>query len=282
VSAITSDFAARADHLAPMKRLIGTLLLLFVCSSAIGAGDVLQSVGISRAEAGKQIVDAITGGYVYSPAMRNAFVKAPAAARTALVEQSLVWIKAFVMSSEFDKLYAAARAEAKPQPAEAPEGSIEDEVKAREEEMANNLAEMKKMIAQLPPEMRKEAEKQFKQAEADWKKTKNDPRYKASLREQAEEEREGAQSQHAEELQRWNEEWPANPRTLVAKRLREFLAESKDVAYGAKLVKSGSKMRFADANLEAKSSEWKMCYRAGKEPVEKARAFAQQWVNELK
>ena len=30
-------------------------------------------------------------------------------------------------------------------------------------------------------------------------------------------------------------------------------------------------MKFADPKLEAKTSLWKMCYRAGKEPVEAAR-----------
>jgi hypothetical protein len=52
--------------------------------------------------------------------------------------------------------------------------------------------------------------------------------------------------------------------------------------WNAKLVPGyGGKMKFADPQLESKSSEWKMCFRAGKEPVDAARAFAAEWLNQL-
>jgi hypothetical protein len=38
---------------------------------------------------------------------------------------------------------------------------------------------------------------------------------------------------------------------------------------------------FADPAVEAKPSEWKMCFRAGKPATEAARAFAQKWLNDL-
>ena len=41
------------------------------------------------------------------------------------------------------------------------------------------------------------------------------------------------------------------------------------------------KERFAETRYEMKPSEWKLCYRAGKAPVEAARAFAQGWLKEL-
>ncbi len=40
-------------------------------------------------------------------------------------------------------------------------------------------------------------------------------------------------------------------------------------------------MGFADPNYEKKSLEWKYCYRAGKQPVETARAFATSWLADL-
>jgi len=40
-------------------------------------------------------------------------------------------------------------------------------------------------------------------------------------------------------------------------------------------------MKFADPSFEAKSRFWKLCYRAGKEPVETARALAQEWLRQL-
>ena len=266
-----------------VKRFLAATTLFVCTATAIAAPDILQSLGTTRAAVTSEIVSSLTSGGVYFEPVRTAFRKASPAARTAMVEQVLTWTKAFVMSPEFDKLYAAARAEAKPQPPESSAPKTGEEELARlDADMAANIAEMKKNLSQVPAEMRKDMEKTIRQAEADWNKQKKDPRFLASLKEQVASEREGERDGYQDELERWNQEYPANGRTLVAKRLREFLAESSGVAYDAKLVKSGSKMRFADAKYEEKSSEWKMCFRAGKEPVEKARAFAQAWLSELK
>ena len=39
---------------------------------------------------------------------------------------------------------------------------------------------------------------------------------------------------------------------------------------------------FADAALESKPKEWKLCFRAGKPSTDAARAFAQKWLGDLK
>lgn len=265
-----------------MKRTVAaSLLFVFVCSAAFAAGDILQSLGVSKADASREVVTSLARGSVWFEPARRAFVKAPPAARAAMTDQVLAWTKAFVMSPEFDKVYAAVREEAKPEGPEA-RGSIEAELKAREAQHAAEIAEMKKSLAEVPAEYRKEAEKAIREAEAEWNRMKKDPEFQASLRQQAEGEREDEKQRYQDDLQRWNEEYPANGRKLVALRLREFLSASENVAWDAKLVKSGTKMRFADERYEAMPAEWKLCYRAGKEPVERARAFAAAWLKELK
>ena len=47
-------------------------------------------------------------------------------------------------------------------------------------------------------------------------------------------------------------------------------------------VGHGSGLQFANPEYEKKSGQWKLCYRAGKEPVEAARAFAKEWLGEMK
>ncbi|HEX8620284.1 MAG TPA: hypothetical protein VF911_22075 [Thermoanaerobaculia bacterium] len=92
-----------------------------------------------------------------------------------------------------------------------------------------------------------------------------------------------AREYYNEQLGEWKENYPATGREMVKRRLREFLQESADVDYDAKLVRKGNKMRFANEQYEdEKSGEWKFCYRAGKASVEKARAFAKAWLTELK
>ena len=57
---------------------------------------------------------------------------------------------------------------------------------------------------------------------------------------------------------------------------------SQGIAFDAKLVPGRSgKMMFADPQYKAKSSEWKLCHRAGRASVAAARAFATQWLRQI-
>lgn len=72
--------------------------------------------------------------------------------------------------------------------------------------------------------------------------------------------------------------YPTDPNELVKTRLKDFLAISATVDFDAQLT---SYRTFVNSEYEKKSSEWKMCYRAGKEVVEAARIEAQKWLDEL-
>jgi hypothetical protein len=71
--------------------------------------------------------------------------------------------------------------------------------------------------------------------------------------------------------------FPADANELIKQRLKEFLDISATVDFDAKL--NGSV--FANPQYEAKSGQWKMCYRAGKGVVEAAREEAQAWLKAL-
>lgn len=85
-----------------------------------------------------------------------------------------------------------------------------------------------------------------------------------------------------EDVKNWQQNYPPTVKDLVKKRLTEFLELTRDIDFDAKLVRSGSKMVFANPQLEAKSNEWKRCFRCGKETVMAARKYAQQWLASLK
>ena len=61
-----------------------------------------------------------------------------------------------------------------------------------------------------------------------------------------------------------------------------MLEITKDVDYNAELKEINNKKKFVNASYEAKRPEWKMAFRAGKEVTEVTRAFAEQWLDELK
>lgn len=85
-----------------------------------------------------------------------------------------------------------------------------------------------------------------------------------------------------EELAEWEKQYPADPKVLVVRRLREFLALSATVNFTARLEQRPDKqMRFADPELEEKPAEWKLLFRAGKPAVDAARAAAGEWLKAI-
>jgi hypothetical protein len=244
----------------------------------MGAGDVLQQLSVSKADAGQEVLSSLAQGNVSYYRVRNAFKKAAPSVRAALAEQVLVWTKAYVSSPQFSKDYAAQREQSKPQIEERP--SIDEELQERRAKRAADMEETKKSIAAMPKEYRAQAEEGYKAAVESMKQL-DTPEFRKIERDGIIAERKSEQEQYEERLAEWEEQYPSDPNVVVKKRLEEFLDETEDVDYDAELVESYGKMRFADKPYERKSAQWKLAFRAGKETTEKARAFAKEWLGEL-
>lgn len=258
-----------------MKRLVGVVLCV-LSLSAVGAGDVLSELKISKKDAATEAIQSFAGGSVNTYRVRSVFKNASPAVRAALVEQTLLWTKAYVNSPQFAKDYAAYREQAKPQPPDESETTIDEELAKRRKEREDQLAEAKANIKEMPAEYRKAAEEGYK-AGVEALKALDTPEFRKMEREGLEMERKQQQENYAQDLERWEEEYPADPKVLVKQRLEEFLDATEDVDFDAEL----NGRRFKSAAYERKPSEWKLAYRAGKEPVEKARAFAEGWLKEM-
>jgi hypothetical protein len=189
-------------------------------------------------------------------------------------------LKGFVGSVEFKTAYAALRQDRKPQ-APASKGTPDQQAKAQQDEQRKSLDEMRKNLAALPPETRKEMEASLKQMEETLKKNAADPQVQAMLKQMAASGDKDARDQYNARLAEWEKDYPADGSTLVARRLQQFLDTCGDVDYGTKLTSRNGKMYFAEQRYEEKSSEWKLCYRAGRETAEASRAFAKTWLGEL-
>ena len=257
-----------------MKR-IAAVVLCVMTLSAVGAGDVLSELKISKKDAASETIASLAGGHVNTWRVRSVFKAASPAMRAALVEQTLVWTKAYVSSPQFAKDYAAYREERKPQPPERTT-TVDQELAKRKKERDEQLAEAKKNVAEVPAEYRKMAEEGYK-ASVEAMKQMDTPEFRKIERQGIEMERRQEDENYEESLERWEEDLPADPKELVKARLEQFLDATEDVDFEATL----NGRRFADAQYERKPQEWKLAYRAGKEPVEKARKFAEQWLKEL-
>jgi hypothetical protein len=141
---------------------------------------------------------------------------------------------------------------------------------------------MKANVAKMPPETRAQMAIVIKQLEDNFEKQKNDPQTAATMKQMIAGSAAANQKESQQELVKYEQRYPADPKVLIASRLHQFLDLTKDMHWDAKLVPAGGgKMMFADPKLESKSSEWKICFRAGKDAVDAARSFANDWLKQL-
>ena len=258
-----------------------SLAFLSIITLTLVAQSSLADFGLSETQLKSQIAGAFIYGDVPAYPSRKAFHAASPATRAAFVRNVLRFVKSYTESAAFQADYARQRAAAKPAPA-TPKGTPDEQLAKYFQEQRDSIVKMKKSVAQMPPDLQKQMSETVKQMEASVDKQQKDPQMVAMLKQQFAMGAVADQKNYQQQLAAYDQKYPADPRVLIAKRLHEFLELSKDIRFDAKLVPAGGgAMRFADPQYESKSDQWKVCFRAGKESVDAARAFAQEWLNQL-
>lgn len=264
-----------------MRRSITHAVLMAALTSSAAAlgADILTQLGITPDAAAKAVGSVISGG-VYNPGVpARAFTLLPPAARAQAVTAGVAWLKAYVASPDFARQYAQVRQNHRPE-APAWELTPEQELQKIDDDQKRQREESQQAIAALPPEKRKAMEDALRNA-ADQTAKMSTPESRLKRLDEIKADRAARQREYDTALATWRRDYPDDPRSLVARRLREFLQVSADVDYGAKLRSNGSSSVFENPAYQAKSSQWKLCYRAGREATTAARAAVQTWLSEL-
>lgn len=247
--------------------------------AAASAADVLSQLGIP-ADSAREAVQIVLNSGVNNPGLpAKLFKAAPAAARAEMASAGIAWVKTYTASPEFKAKWAEIRETHRPPKPEF-DGTPEDELKRADDEQKQQADESKKALASLPPETRKQIEESMKAADA-VRASMDTPEMRKTRLASIVAMRAERTSQYEQELATWKRDYPESPAPAIAKRIREFLAFSADVDFGARLIGKNGKMVFENPAYEAKSSQWKMCFRAGREATTAARAAAQAWLKEL-
>ncbi len=264
--------------------LLAGALLLAVSMGGIqadqGGSDVLAKLSLEPTAAKTSFLDSLASGSVYHYEAAEAFKALPLASRAAIVRAGLGWVKAYAGMAEFKEAYLALREHNKPQPPAA-RPAADEQTKKMRAELEQNIAEMRKNMAAMDAETKKAMEAAIQEMRAQMERMEKDPQQKEMMRQAVEMSSAEDKERYAAEVKAWEQRYPADPRRLIKKRINEFLAASSGVDYAAKLLPSGDKMIFANDEYERKAPEWKLCFRAGKEASEAARAFATSWLAEL-
>lgn len=262
-----------------LRRGAAACLLAASLAAAAHAADVLSQLGIPP-DSAKEAVQIVLNSGINNPGLpAKLFKAAPAAARAEMATAGIAWVKAYTASPEFHAKWAEIRETHKPPKPEF-EGTPEDEMKKADEEQKQQAEESKKALASLPPETRKQIEDSMKAADA-MRAAMDTPEMRKTRLASIVAMRAERTTQYEQELATWQRDYPESPAPAIAKRIREFLAFSAGVDFDAKLVTKNRKLVFENPAYEAKSPQWKMCFRAGKEATAAARAAAQAWLKEL-
>ena len=248
--------------------------------AAQNGSDILAKLGLEPASAKESIMASLASGSVYNDAAIEAFKSLPASARATIVQAGLGWIKAYVETAEFKAAYREFRDGKKPEtPAARP--SADETLKKQKADFEKQIAETRKSMDALDAATKKTMEASIQQMRAQMESMEKDPQQKELMRQMTEMARAEDKKRYEEQLKAWEEKFPAEPRALIKKRINDFLTASANVDFSAKLLPRGDKMIFANLEYEQKPSEWKVCFRAGREATEAARAFAKSWLAEL-
>jgi hypothetical protein len=240
----------------------------------------LKQLGITKTEADKKITNSLLGGYMDTYGTKNA-KNIAVGNRTAVVKDLLIYTKQYAATVAFKKEYAILKEHNKPAlatvqtPAEMQQSTIDQYKKS----VADIEASIKKSDASFKPMFEKilaDGKKQLKEAEDPNNKTyvryaKNYPQLVKDN-----------EQRNSSMLSNWEQQYPANHMLFIKQRLVSFLETTKDIDFAAELIiKNGKKVFVNPVYERQKGNYWKMAFRAGKEVVEPARIFAEQWLQEI-
>jgi hypothetical protein len=261
----------------PVRPIV--LIAAVLVPLAAAGVDGLSQMGLT-VEATKEAVGTILSAGIYNPGLpAKAFKMLPPSARAQAVTSAVAWVKTYTTTTEFKSQYARVRNTQRP---EAPtwDTTPEQELQKADDDQKQQMEQSKQAIAALPPEQRKALEEALKNA-AEMSAKMNTPESRKMRLDDIKAERAATMKEYDEAVAKWKQDYPEDPGPVIGKRLREFLQMSADVDYSAKLKTQDGTSTFENPAYQSKSSQWKMCYRAGREATAAARAAVQAWLTEL-
>lgn len=263
-----------------MRHLLSAIALAVIVTVSVTAQtDIVTQLGSSNEEARDSIFSSLSSGSVQIPGVSGVFKTAGASARVAMVTAVMKLARAYTGTDDFAKRWAMYREDSKPEmrgggPATA--ADIDAEMRKGLEEAIRAMESTAKQM----PQMRKELEAQIAEMRkqlASVGKGGDTAQLDAALKQNAQAQADDV----AQQIAQWEKDYPADPKAMVARRLREFLALSATVDYSAALTKRDGRMVFVNPEYERKDAHWKYLYRAGKPAVDAARSLAQEWLKGL-
>lgn len=266
-------------------------LILLCCISFVfssyktrqAADDFWKALGISEQSGTNNIKNSFLNGYLYYYGARNA-KNIALNDRKAVAVDLLNYTKQYISGPVFKKQYEGLRKSSEPQkPTSKKVRTIEEIQKEEIEKTEKSIKDLEKSMKEVSPDIAKSLQPLLDAQKQNLKDYKNPKNEMFVIMQQSEKfQEEDRQRRYEENLASWKKNFPENVNGFIADKLKKMLDATKGIDYNAQLVEKYNKKKFVNPAYEAKSAEWKQGFRAGKDVTETARAFAQQWLSELK
>lgn len=243
--------------------------------------DLWQQLGISKEKGIRNIEESFLNGAFYyygAEKARNIVV----GDRAAIAKDLLVYVKQQVNSDAFKNQYELQRKNAKPVQHEQKMKTKEEIRKEKIDETEKSIRETEANMKTMKPEMVKALQPMLELLKNNLKDYKDPNSKMIDLFYQSEQmSQDNNKTSYEESMRQWEEQYPADYRQLIKRRLQKFIDLASTVDFSAELKLVNGKKKFVNPLYEAKAYDWKQVFRAGKDVIEPAMTFAQQWIKEL-
>jgi hypothetical protein len=243
--------------------------------------EIWAQLGLTKQDANTSISSGFLDGYFSYYAAKNA-KNIATGNRAAIVKELGAYAKTYINSEPFRKEYEQLRESRKPVVPRA--AKTIDEVRAEQKQnLEKSIKEMEPMLKMDNPDVKKAAKDGLVYLQKQLAEMSDPASPIIKLLADGEKMTyEINMTNYKESLAKWEKDMPVNYQGLVKNRLQHFLDQTAGVDFTAELKEQNGKKRFVNPAYEAKSTEWKQAFRAGKEATEAARNFAEQWIKEIK
>ncbi len=301
-----------------MKNKIVPFFLYVICIAFLNFtfSDEFEEYGISQKDIQNRLWNGLKNPSVSVPYFGNPVKSACRAlapdAQSAAIKKSGAFVKTYFNSEDFQKRYSEWVAKSYPKLETTVSDKRKEEIRANrlkgvqglqakdmepvvdiQIQSAETFVGMESMLSSIPAEQRADFKKQIEEGKrnaAFFKKIK--PLLKTNMEEfkkqyagylandeirQSEETLARNAKSNADEFEKLKD-----PKKVLVARLTDFLNQSKGVDFAAQTKEVNGRKKFVNGAYEGKNDVWKFCYRMGATPTHTARAFAQQWLTELK
>ena len=274
-----------------MLRLTSMSVFLAIVAATTTTGRLvaptaLAQLGLTEASARNFVLNEVKGpasdrGRDIVVTGTRAFLRLPASARGAAATGLFAWAKAYVSSPAFKASYETHRQNRLPRGTQYSQ-SVDEALKKEIDEQRAGMEQMKKNLAAsgMPPAEQAKILAEWEKAQA----LANSPELIQARRKSLEDARSETHASEARMVENVEQETPADPQRLFARRLREFLGATADVNFSARTVSltdGPDGIEFLDRADRQRPWMWQAAAIVGPEATSAARAAAEAWLKEI-